>query len=141
MTHVPVTLGGLAMLAMASAFFPVASAHAGGPYDGSWVIEAPAAGAQHVRTGEAACSAFRLPFEIKDNKVIGSLARSASHPTEVVASNGQGSSPVTGSVTEDGTFAVEWQSYHIAGQISGDTLHAYWTGLCGPRSATGKRAS
>lgn len=141
MAQIPAMFGGVAMLAIAGAFFPTAYAQAEGPYDGSWVIEAAAAGGHIERTGEATCPAFRLPFEIRDNKVIGSLARSPSHSGTIVPSNGQGSSPVTGSVAADGAFAVVWESYHVAGQISGDTLHAYWTGLCGPRSAMGKRIS
>lgn len=92
----------------------------------------PATGA-----GAQVCSAFRLPFEIKNNQVVGTLTRSTARPTEIIAS--RRGTPVKGSVLEDGTFAVQWQNFNIAGKITGDTLVAYWNGQCGPRSATGSR--
>jgi hypothetical protein len=109
-------------------------------YDGNWVLTAPGAGGRLTGTSggvEQACSDFRLPFQIRNNQIVGNATRSNDLSTEIVASpNG---APITGTVQPDGTFNVQWERFNITGKITGNTLVANWTGQCGPRSATGTR--
>jgi len=109
-------------------------------YDGNWVLTAPGVGGRLGGTSggvEQACSDFRLPFQVRDNQIVGNAARSSDLPTEIVAS--PTGTPIKGSVQPDGTFNVQWETFNISGKITGDTLVANWTGQCGPRSATGTR--
>ena len=130
--------GAAALLACATLFLSPGVAGAAGPFDGTWVIDAPASGGRTVE-GRATCPALRMPIQIVNSKISGNLARSTSNRTEVVASQGRGSSPIRGSILTDGTFAADWQNFHIAGKITRDTMTAYWNGQCGPRSAQGTR--
>ena len=135
------TFPAIALFAATAAFSPMGIAWAAGPFDGTWVIDAHGTGGHVQSTGQTDCPAFRLTFVITDSKISESLAPSPSNSAVIVPSHGRGSSLARGSVAEDGTFAVQWQNFHIVGRITGNTLEAFWTGLCGPRSAKGTRAS
>jgi hypothetical protein len=142
MASIHAKLGTAAVLAIAAVFVSPGVVRAAGPFDGNWVINAHGAGGREggpAGGNEAECSAFRLPVQIKDNQVIGTYRRSSSVPTEIVPS--QTGSPAKGIVLSDGTFNVQWDSYNLTGKITGNTLVAYWTGQCGPRSATGSKVS
>lgn len=92
-------------------------------YDGNWVLTAPGVGGRLTGTSggvEQACSDFRLPFQVRDNQIVGNAARSADLPTEIVAS--PRGTPIKGSVQPDGTFNVQWETFNISGKITGDTL-------------------
>jgi len=138
MINVFAKCGMTALLTCATVVLSPGLAGAAGQFDGTWVIDAPASGGRTVE-GRPTCPALRLPIQVSNNQISGNLARSTANRTEVVASQGRGSSPIRGSVLADGTFAADWQNFHIAGKITGDTMTAYWNGQCGPRSAQGTR--
>ena len=140
MASIPAKFGTAALLAFAIAFVSPGLVRAAGPYDGNWVLTASGAGGRLPDLGaEQACSNFRLPFQIRDNQVVGNASRSADNPTNIVAS--PSGSPVTGSVQPDGSFNAQWQDFAINGKITGNTLTANWNGQCGERTATGTRVS
>ena len=132
--------GTAALLAIATAFASPGVVRAAGQFDGNWVISAVGTGGRTTQEGGgggAACSDFRIPFQISNNQIAGKLARSTTDPTEVVPS--PTGSPMTGSVKPDGTFTLKWEAYNVTGKITGNTLTATWRGQCGQRSATGTR--
>jgi hypothetical protein len=140
MTGITAKFGTLALLTLATAFVVPDVVRAAGPFDGNWVLSATGAGgrtSQEGGGGGTACSDFRIPFQISDNRIAGKYARSNSNPTEIVAS--PTGSPLTGSVQPDGTFTMKWEAYDVSGKITGNTLTATWRGQCGQRSATGTR--
>jgi len=133
------TLVSLTALALA---LPVSPSSAAGPYDGTWVIEAPAAGTSD-EWGRPACAAGRFEFQIKNNQVIGSLKRTFSaggrSGSTVQQGEGRGSSPVTGTVAADGSVTARWESFQATGKLTGDKAQLSWRSPCGPRQATGRR--
>ena len=81
MVSIPVKFGAAALLAIATAFVSPGFARAAGQYDGNWVLNASGAGGrQGALGGDTACSDFRLPFQIRDNQIAGTYARSPSTP-------------------------------------------------------------
>ncbi|MGH7089824.1 MAG: hypothetical protein ACREFQ_13075 [Stellaceae bacterium] len=109
-------------------------AHAAGPYDGQWVIDAPPAGGAIGAEGEYTCPALRLPFTVKDGQVIGDLHRTATGTIE--AGKTSNSAPVMGNVSPDGDVSVTWESFKTSGKLQGNTGTVHWAGECGPRTAT-----
>jgi hypothetical protein len=126
--------------AVAAFALPLMQAHAAGPYDGSWYVDAPAA--QNAGTAErsSGCEPVRLPFKVVDNKITGSLQRGSYGTGRVEAGTGKNATPFSGTVQPDGTFTTQWESYRGIGKLSGNNAELSWTGECGPRKATGGRA-
>lgn len=121
-------------------------ASAAGPYDGNWVMTSGQVGGQD-ETGFK-CPAIRLPFEIKDNQISGHWEYVQTGPgiptVEAVSDNGKSNrdaAAFTGNVNPDGTFTAKWMSFQTTGKLTGDKLEMSWRGECGPRMATGGRAS
>jgi len=56
----------VAAVALAAYVLP---AHAAGPYDGSWYVDAPAAGQDQPTQESSGCEALRIAFTVKDNRV------------------------------------------------------------------------
>ncbi len=136
MEGIPAKSVAVALLTIATAFISPGIVRAAGPFDGNWVLNAAGAGGRS-ESGGIACSAFRIPLHISNNRISGTYARSPSKPTEIVA-NPKGS-PMTGTVQPDGSFTMKWEAYNVSGKLSGNSLTAAWTGQCGQRSATGSR--
>jgi hypothetical protein len=126
-------------LAVAAIALPTLPARAAGPYDGNWVIDAPAAGGAIGAEGQYTCPALRLPFTVRDGQVIGDLHRTAENT--IVSGKSANSSPVSGSVSGDGGVNVTWQSFHATGQLSGASGRVSWAGECGPRQATATKVA
>ena len=127
-------------VAVAALALPTLPAHATGPFDGQWYVDAPEAGQVSSSDVTSGCEAVRIPFQIADNQVSGRLQRAPYGTGRVEEGAGRGSSPITGTVQPDGTLAVAWESYHATGKLSGDKAELTWKGECGPRVATGGRA-
>lgn len=132
------------VLAVAAAALLVSlpPASAAGTYDGTWVIDAPAAGGEGGgSTGsEAGCSAIQFELRVADNKISGNLRRSATGTgTQVTGAPAGKGTPLTGTVDADGTMAATWESYKITGKFSGNKVEVHWKGQCGPRTGTGKK--
>jgi hypothetical protein len=121
-------------IAVAAIALPMPTAHAAGPFDGTWVIDAPAAGGAIGAEGEYTCPALRMPFQVKDGQVIGSLRRTTENRIEPGA--GPNSAPVSGSVGADGGVSVNWMNFHATGKLAGSTGQVMWSGECGPRTAS-----
>src|ERR1700724_3493715 len=71
--HMKWTLATIALTAAALAL-PVLPAHAAGAYDGSWYVD----GAAAQTTGSekpSGCEAIRIPFQVVDNQIKGTLQR------------------------------------------------------------------
>jgi hypothetical protein len=117
------------------------SAHAAGPYDGTWVIDIPASLARGVQS-TGPCPALRLEAKIVDSQVTASLERVPSGTTETVEnSTARTAAPLTGTVEADGTVTADWQGYKSNGKLSGDTGAITVQGECGPRDATATRVA
>jgi hypothetical protein len=131
-----------ASLALAAGAMPQL-ASAAGPYDGTWYVDAAQAGGQGAAEGGArsGCEPVRLMFQVEDNKIIGSMRRSAYGGGRVEQSTGRGSSPVSGTVAPDGTFNAQWEKYAANGKFTANKVEMKWKGTCGPRTAMGGRAS
>jgi hypothetical protein len=127
-------------VAAAALALPTLATHAAGSFDGQWYVDAPAAGQVSSSDVTGGCEAVRIPFQISDNRVTGSLQRAPYGTGRVEAGSGGSASPVTGTVQPDGTLTVAWQNYHASGKLSGDKAELSWKGECGPRVATGGRA-
>jgi hypothetical protein len=127
-------------LTVAALVLPLLPAHAAGPYDGTWYVDAPAA--QNAGTSErsSGCEPVRLPMQVTDNKITGTLQRSPYGTGRVEAGSGSTASPISGTVQPDGTFTAQWESYHATGKLSGDKAEMTWKGECGVRTATGGRS-
>jgi hypothetical protein len=129
----------LLCLAFAAVAFPLNASRAEGPYDGNWFVDAGPAGT----TGQeqsGGCEAVRIPFMVKDNQITGSLQSSAYGTGRVTEGSGSSGTPISGAVAPDGSFTSIWQSYTAKGKLSADgKAQMAWTGICGPRTATGGR--
>jgi hypothetical protein len=130
----------VASLMAAAVALSAVSVHAAGPYDGTWQVEAAAAGTRNATTGRARCEGLRLQFEVKDNQLQCSLARSPRGSGRVTQS-GRGATPITGTVQPDGTVNARWESYQITGKLTGGKAELHWNGQCGPRVAMGGRTA
>ncbi len=135
------------MLASAAAVaLSVLSAHAAGPYDGTWVFEAPpVAGGSGDPYDLNSCAGVRFMVDVKDSQVVGNLrmapyAGGSDSSGGVTSSPGRGSSPSQGTVQPDGSVNAQWQSFRATGKLAGNTAELHWRGQCGPRTATGQRA-
>jgi hypothetical protein len=118
---------------------PMFPALAAGPYDGTWQVDAAPAGNPGTNTtGNAQCEGVRLQFQVVDNQVRGSLARSP-YGGNRITQGGPGATPIKGTVQPDGTINTQWQSYKATGKLTGDKAELRWKGQCGPRVATGGR--
>ena len=124
-------LATVAAVAVAVYALPARSAT---PYDGQWVIDAPAASGAIGAEGEYTCPALRMPFAVRDGQVIGDLHRTATGTIEIGKSSN--SAPVTGTVSGDGAVSVTWENFHVSGKLSGTSGTVNWAGECGPRTAT-----
>jgi hypothetical protein len=115
-------------------------AHATGPYDGSWYVDAAPAAQTSSSDVPAGCDAVRLPFQVVDNQIKGSLQRAPYGTGRVEGGSGSSAAPITGTVQPDGTFTAQWEKYRGTGRLSGNKAELSWNGECGPRMATGGRA-
>jgi hypothetical protein len=129
--------GSLAMAALALSWL---SANAAGPFDGTWQVDSGGFG---TPTAEAmkgtSCQPETLRFEAKDNQIQGSLARVPGSPSRVESNEGRRSSPISGTVSADGTVTARWEGYTATGKITGDKVELHWKASCGPRVAMGSR--
>ncbi len=131
-TTAPTTAGSTAMAGTTEA------ANVPGPYDGTWQVEAPAAGGGAASISDvSSCDGVRLQFEVKNSQIHGMLGRSPYGGG--VKTSGPGLSPITGTVSPDGAINAQWQKYRATGQLTGDKAEVRWRGVCGPRVATGGR--
>ena len=124
-----------AILSLEAAATP---AFASSPYDGTWIVDFPAADLI-PDTSEYVCPALRLRADVKDGQISGSLARFS--PGNVVENaTGYAASPVTGTVHPDGSVEAYWLGWIVKGQITGDQADlTLLFGQCGPRHMTGTR--
>ena len=53
---------------------PAQTAGVPGPYDGTWVVDAQAAGSGNSTADRQQCEAVRLRFDVKNSQIVGSLA-------------------------------------------------------------------
>ena len=113
-------------------------ADAPGPYDGTWQVDAPDAGNSST-SDVSGCEAARLQFQVKNNRVQGSLGRSPYGAR--FTQSGPGTTPISGTVQPDGTLNAQWQNYTATGKLTGDKAEMRWRGTCGPRVATGGRVA
>jgi hypothetical protein len=127
----------IAAVGLAASLLP---AHAAGPYDGNWYVDAAPAAQTSTSDVPAGCDAVRIPFQVTDNKITGSLQRAPYGTGRVEQGTGRAAAPITGTVQPDGTINAQWQNYRATGKLSGDTAEIRWNGECGPRVATGGRA-
>jgi hypothetical protein len=111
---------------------------AAGSHDGNWVIDFPA-GPINGQSGQPSCVAVRLPIQISDNQISGSLARTGMG-NGVTSGAGSSGQPVTGQVQPDGTLKMAWQNYSATGKL-GDTQGSVTVARsqCGPREGTAVR--
>lgn len=121
---------------------PMFPSLAAGPYDGTWQVDAAPAGNSGTNTtGSAQCEGIRVQFQVKDNQVQGSLARSP-YGGNRVSQTGRGATPITGTVQPDGTINAQWQGNKATGKLTADNkAELRWKGQCGPRVATGTRVA
>src|SRR5258708_7959599 len=122
--------------AVAALAVPMLPANGAGPYDGSWYVDAAPAAQTSSSDVPAGCDAVRIPFQVTDNKITGSLQRAPYGTGRVEQGSGSGATPFTGTVQLDGTLTAQWQNY----KATGDRAELRWKGECGPRVATGGRA-
>ena len=133
------TLTSIAFTAAAFAL-PMLPAYGAGPYDGNWYVDAAPAAQTSSSDVPAGCDAVRLPFQVVDNKIVGSLQRAPYGTGRVEQGSGSSAAPITGTVRADGTFDAAWENYRGTGKLTGDQAELRWNGECGPRVATGGRA-
>ena len=119
---------------------PAQAAGVPGPYDGTWEVDAPAAGSGTTVAGFQACAPLRLRFDVKNSQIIGSIGRATSGVGVQVSQTGADQTPMSGTVAADGTFTSTWENYTANGKLGADNkAEMHWTGTCGPRTALGGR--
>ena len=134
----------LTSMAVAVLALPMLPAHAAGPYDGTWLFEAPpVAGGSGDPYDLNSCAGVRFQVDVKDSQVVGNLrmapyAGGSDTSGGVTSSPGRGSSPIQGTVQPDGTVNAQWQSFKAAGHLAGNP-QLTWRGQCGPRTAVGQK--
>jgi hypothetical protein len=128
-------------LAIAVLGLPMLPAYAAGQYDGNWYVDAGPAGQAQPTAESSGCDAVRIPFQVKDNKISGSLQRAPYGTGRVEPGTGRSATPITGTVAPDGTVNAQWENYKATGKLAGDKAQLKWRGECGDRVATGGRAS
>jgi len=133
------TLTSIAFAAAALAV-PMLPADAAGPYDGDWYVDAAPAAQTSSSDVPAGCDAVRVPFQVTDNKITGSLQRAPYGTGRVEQGSGSSAAPITGTVQPDGTISAAWENYRATGKLTGNQAELRWNGECGPRVATGGRA-
>ena len=132
----------LAAVAVGALFLSSPLAQAASPFDGSWVIDFPAAGAIST-TSDSVCPALRLPFQIRDGRVVGALERVPSRDGSIIveAAQDNSASPIDGSVAPDGTVSARWEAYNVGGKLVGDTGYVTVRGECGERTGQATRVT
>jgi len=127
----------LSLLPIAAFVFVAAPAFAQGGYDGTWVVDVPAAG-NIARENYSVCPALRFAIDIKDGQIRGTLHRVPTATGDVIveAGNGRDAGPVTGAVQPDGTVTAVWMNYHAEGRLGNIYGTVTIKGECGPRQAT-----
>jgi hypothetical protein len=131
----PLIIASVAALGLVAGAFAASAANR---FDGRWVVDAPAAGGAIGAEGQYICPALRLPLEVKNGEVTGTLERTQGN--EIVAGNTNPSAaPVSGTVSPNGTVNVMWLNFHATGKLSGNSGKVEWSGECGPRVATATR--
>jgi hypothetical protein len=120
---------------------------AAGSNDGNWVFDFPQVGGiQSGNVGAQRCAAFRVPAQITDNQISGSLGRAASGTGSGALRSegaaGSSESPITGTVEPDGSLNATWQNFTVTGQLGDGKGHVTvaQTG-CGPRNGTAVRVA
>jgi hypothetical protein len=103
-------------------------------FDGNWVMDAPPAGGAIGAEGQYTCPAIRIPFSVKDGRVMGDVHRTATGTVEAGKTSNSG--PITGTVGPDGGASVSWENFHFTGKLNGNSGTANWAGECGPRTGT-----
>ena len=126
----------VAVVALAAGVLP---AQAAGSYDGSWYVDAPATGQDQPTQEVSGCEALRIDFTVKDNRVSGSLQHRR-YGEGLEPGNGGHAAPLIGTVQADGTLTAEWDTRRFTGKLAGDKAELQWSGECGARVATGRRA-
>jgi hypothetical protein len=124
-------------LAVAMLGLPMLQAHAAGPFDGSWYVDAGPQGGTGTNERSSGCEGVRIPFKVTDNKISGNLKRSV-YGTGSVSSSEAGT-PFSGTVAPDGSISAKWEKYTATGKLTGDKAELRWSGECGARVATGGR--
>src|SRR5258708_14200074 len=104
--------------AVAALAVPMLPANGAGPYDGSWYVDAAPAAQTSSSDVPAGCDAVRIPFQVTDNKITGSLQRAPYHTGPVEQASISGSTPFTGTVQPDGTLTAHWQNYKTTGNLT-----------------------
>jgi hypothetical protein len=132
--------GAVAAAVLTALVYVTPQALAAGPYDGTWVLDFPAAGFIE-NADEYACPALRLPLEVQGGQVIGALHRvpSTTAGTEIEAGGGPNSVLVTGTVQPNGIVNAQWGPYHARGKLDGNGGAVTVNGECGPRVAQAVR--
>jgi hypothetical protein len=126
----------LAALAAAFSLFAIPAALANSEYNGTWVVDVPAA--NYIESaGAYRCPALRFPLQIQDGHITGMLTRvPTSNPgVTVEAGRGPDAAPVTGTVGDGGIVAARWLDYHANGQLADKTGTVTIYDECGPRHA------
>ena len=137
----------LTSAAVAALTLPLLPAHAAGPYDGTWVFEAPpVSGGSGDPYDLNSCAGVRFQVQVKDNQVVGNLrmapyAGGSSTGPAVESSPGRGATPVQGTIQPDGKVNAQWQSFTVTGNLASNPPQVSWSGQCGPRTAIGQRVS
>jgi YD repeat-containing protein len=126
----------LSLLTVLSLSLAAAPAFADSSYDGTWVVDTPAAGTING-SNYSQCPALRFPIAIKDGQITGELHRVASATGDVIVEAGGGSdaAPITGTVQPDGTVTAQWMDYHAQGKLGERDGVVSIQGECGARQA------
>jgi hypothetical protein len=127
----------VAVVALAASVLP---AHASGPYDGRWYVDAPAADQSQPAQETSGCEALRIPFTVTDNRVSGSLQHRRYGEGFEPGDGGPSAAPLIGTVQADGALTAEWDTRRFTGKLVGDKAELRWNGECGARVAIGSRA-
>jgi len=122
------------------------AAWAAGKYDGNWVFDFPSAGAMSSFTNQGTCGAFRVPVQITNNQISGSLGIGGygGPGSGSLRSGGYGSSasPITGQVKPDGSLTGSWQKWKFTGNLSdAQGKLTIVKSQCGPRDGTAYRVA
>jgi hypothetical protein len=134
---------GAAAVALLGTVALTAPSFAAGAYDGTWVVDVPSAGTING-SNNMVCPALRIPVQIRDNEVTGTLQRVETTTGAVIVeagNNNASAGPVAGTVAPDGTVNAHWQNYRASGKLGPQTGQVTIRGECGPRIATAIRIS
>ena len=122
---------------LAFAGLSLGTAHAAGPFDGHWGLDATGAG-RFNQNQQYQCPPVHLDVIVTNGVISGSIEPHEGYVQQV--SNGYDSDawPITGTIGNNGEITMRWHNRVATGMARRHGLEVTWEGACGERVMDGR---